>query len=228
MARVPYFAGLWVYRALVQLVNTVFQGGNKGASIIPVPEERMDKRDQLVLQALSAVSEVKAKADAALVSPVTPSHVKSTPELWLKIRKLLFGVLDGSNLDQFGVEKTENGWPVMYQVAAVFNDPSRTNSIRNPDDVSSEELVHLSWENHVEFANFASKFVAKRLELDAQNQESLANLVRLNEEQANRQDRLSALQKRLEEIQPPADDANGESEELEQQTEKVAEEEVVK
>lgn len=205
MARVPYFAGLWIYRGLVQIVNTVFQGGNKGSSIIPIPEEKMDKRDQLVLQALSEVSEVKAKADAALVSPVTPSHVKSSPELWSKIRKLLFGVLDGSNLDQFGVERTENGWPVMYQVASVFNDPSRTYGIRNPEDVSSEDLIEVSWEDQAQFTEFAEKFAAKRAALDTENQSDLANLVGLNTDLEATQARLATLQSRLEEILPPSE-----------------------
>jgi hypothetical protein len=202
LIRAPYFALRWVYKGLVQIANAVFQGGDRGASIIPVPEEKMDKRDQLVLAKLASVTETKMKADAALASPVTPSHVKSTPELWSKVRKLIFGMLDGSNLETFGVPKSENGWPVIYRVSSIFNDPSKRTQILNPETLSPEAPLELSWEELARYPELQKAFTGKRASVDGENLKSLTKLVKLNEDVEAKKLRLTALKDHLEEIQP--------------------------
>lgn len=202
LTRVPYFGILWIYKGFVNIVNAVFQGGNRGASIIPVPEERMDKRDQIVLAKLASVTETKAKADAALVSPVTPSHVKSSPELWSRVRKLIFGMLDGSNQSQFGIERSENGWPVIYRVASLFNDPSKRTPVLNPETLDVEEPIELSWEELSKYPDLQKSFSEKRSSIDVENQTSLAKLVTLNDNLQARKLRLDALKAHLDEIQP--------------------------
>jgi hypothetical protein len=202
LIRVPYFALRWIYKGLVQIANSVFQGGNRGASIIPVPEEKMDKRDQLVLAKLASVTETKMKADAALASPVTPSHVKSSPELWSKVRKLIFGMLDGSNLETFGVPKSENGWPVIYRVSSIFNDPSKRTQILNPETLSPEEPLELSWEELAKYPELQKAFTDKRAAVDGENLKSLTKLVKLNDDVAAKKLRLTALKDHLEVIQP--------------------------
>jgi hypothetical protein len=222
LTRVPYFAVRWIYKGFVNVVNSVFQGGNRGASIIPVPEERMDKRDQVVLDKLSSVTETKAKADAALVSPVTPSHVKSTPELWSRMRKLIFGMLDGSNLDQFGVQKTENGWPVIYRVASVFNDPSKKTQILNPELLDAEQPLELTWEELSQYPDLLKSFSEKRSSIDGESQKELAKLVKLNEELNLKSARLDALKAHLEEIQPPKSSETDPSETEDEKSEEVS------
>lgn len=222
LTRVPYFAVRWIYKGFVNIVNSVFQGGNRGASIIPVPEERMDKRDQVVLDKLASVTETKAKADAALVSPVTPSHVKSTPELWSRMRKLIFGMLDGSNLDQFGVQKTENGWPVIYRVASVFNDPSKKTQILNPELLDAEKPLELTWEELSQYPDLLKSFSEKRSSIDGESQKELAKLVKLNEELNLKSARLDALKAHLEEIQPPKSSETDPSETEDEKSEEVS------
>ena len=208
LTRVPYFAVRWIYKGFVQIVNSVFQGGNKGASIIPVPEERMDKRDQVVLEKLASVTETKAKADAAIVSPVTPSHVKSSPELWARVRKLIFGMLDGSNLDQFGVPRSDNGWPVIYRVAALFNDPSKRTPILNPETLDAEVPIELSWEELSKYPDLQKAFSDKRSSVDGENQLSLGQLVTMNVTLDSKKLRLEALKAQLELIQPSEEIVN--------------------
>jgi hypothetical protein len=222
LTRVPYFAVRWIYKGFVNIVNSVFQGGNRGASIIPVPEERMDKRDQVVLAKLASVTETKAKADAALVSPVTPSRVKSTPELWSRMRKLIFGMLDGSNLDQFGVQKTENGWPVIYRVASVFNDPSKKTQILNPELLDAEKPLELTWEELSQYPDLLKSFSEKRSSIDGESQKELAKLVKLNEELNLKSARLDALKAHLEEIQPPKSSETDPSETEDEKSEEVS------
>jgi hypothetical protein len=201
LTRAPYFAVRWLYVGVVKVINAVFQGGSRGSSIIPVPEDRMDKRDQLLLERLKSVAETKAKADAALVSPVTPSHVRSTPELWANIRKLIFGMLDGSNLQQFGVTRTDNGWPVIYRVSSVFVDPSKKTPILNPESLSPESPLELTWEDLSKYSEFQNAFATKRFTVDSENQASLQKLVALNESRETKQARLQALQDHLADLE---------------------------
>jgi hypothetical protein len=141
--KIPYFALLWIWRRVVRAVNKVFQGGDKGASTIPEPEEKMDRRDLVLQQQRDQVFEIKTKADQALQSPVTPSQIRSTPELWSNVRKLIFGMLDGSNLQNFGFKKSDNGWPIFYKVSSLFNDPGRELQIPDPSDQS--KVVTIGW-----------------------------------------------------------------------------------
>lgn len=203
MTRVPYFAMRWIYKGFVQIVNAIFQGGNKGAAVIPVPEDRMDKRDQLVLAALASVKETKEKADAALVSPVSPSHLKSTPELWSQIRKIIFGMLDGSNLNQFGVEKQENGWPIIYSVQSVFNDPSQKTLLLDPEKLSEGEPLSLAWEDLVKYPELQAAYNARKAGLETENQKILQGLIELKKDQEAKSARLEALQERLAELEEP-------------------------
>jgi hypothetical protein len=141
--RIPYFAWLWVWRRVVRAVNKVFQGGDKGASLIPEPEEKMDRRDLVLQYQRDQVFEIKTKADQALQSPVTPSQIRSTPELWSNVRKLIFGMLDGSNLQNFGFKRGDNGWPIFYRVASIFNDPGR--ELQIPDPADEAKMINIGW-----------------------------------------------------------------------------------
>jgi hypothetical protein len=203
LLRVPYFAMLWLYRAIVKSLNSIFQGGTRGASAISVPEERMDKRDQILLEELASVQETKTKADAALVSPITPSHLRSSPDLWNKLRRIVFGMLDGSNLEQFDAPRTDKGWQIFYKVAAVFNDPSEKLSVMNPES-DDEKQMDLDWNAVARVPEINGQFHAKTRALELENQKSLEQLVAIRQDLDAKDLRISALKSRLEELQPKA------------------------
>jgi hypothetical protein len=103
----------------------------------------MDRRDLVLQYQRDQVFEIKTKADQALQSPVTPSQIRSTPELWSNVRKLIFGMLDGSNLQNFGFKKGDNGWPIFYRVSSIFNDPGR--ELQIPDPADESKMVNIGW-----------------------------------------------------------------------------------
>jgi len=167
----------------------------------------------MLLEKLASVQDTKAKADAALVSPVTPSKVRSTPELWNKIRRLVFGMLDGSNLEQFGVTRSENGWPIFYKVSAVFNDPSQKLSVINPES-DNEEQMDLDWNAVARVPELTRQFQAKTRNLETQNENTLEQLVAIRQEVDAKNLRISALKSRLEELQPKSQNEEVEEEVL--------------
>jgi hypothetical protein len=143
LLRIPFYAGLWFWKKFVDGLNAIFQAGGKGAAEVVGPEEHLDPRDLSIIKKYDQVAESKKKADEALNSPVRNSPVRSTPELWEKIRKLVFGFLDGSNLSLFGIKKQENGWPIFYRVSSMFSDPADT--LQVPDPVDRSKKLSLKW-----------------------------------------------------------------------------------
>jgi hypothetical protein len=138
------------------------------------------------------------------------------------MRKLIFGMLDGSNLDQFGVQKTENGWPVIYRVASVFNDPSKKTQILNPELLDAEKPLELTWEELSQYPDLLKSFSDKRSSIDGESQKELAKLVKLNEELISKSARLDALKAHLEEIQPPKSSETEPSETEDEKSEEVS------
>jgi len=176
--RIPMYAAIWIWRRVVRATNKVFQGGDKGASMIPEPEEKLDARDVILNQQWSQVSESKEKADQALVSPITLSKVRSTPELWSNLRKLIFGMLDGSNLQNFGFTRADNGWPIFYKVSSVFNDPGKRLEVPDPEDDS--KTIAVSWRGLVEATNAQTQTFQKIQLIGSEISTGLSEIVALN------------------------------------------------
>lgn len=143
LLRIPYHAWFWFIAKMATLLNNLFQGGNKGSAEVTAPQERVDSKDLLLLAKYDEVFVVKQQADEALVSPVGRGKLRSTPALWANLRKMIFGLVDGSNLDQFGIKRAENGWPVFYRITSVFNDPAEKVTFSNP--ARDEGKVVLGW-----------------------------------------------------------------------------------
>ncbi len=174
LLRIPLFAWLWVLNKIANLFNQLFQRGDKGAAQVSAPEEHADPLDKELLSKFDEVFEVKRLADQALVSPVGRSSLRSTPGLWERIRKLVFGFMDGSNLSQFGVMKSENGWPVFYRVTSSFPDPS--DKIKPElEEFSSER--EFGWGSTVEAQEYVAELLQKQASSKSEMQEHLAKLV---------------------------------------------------
>lgn len=196
LARVPYFAGIWLWRKFVRLLNNIFQAGNKGAEFIREPEERLDRMDLTVSQEYKAVTTTKEQADNALHSPVTPSLVRTTPDLWSKIRTMLFGILDGSNLEQFGFQKEENKLPIFYRVSSLFNDPSAALEIVDPKDDKAK--LSLDWAAAGRADELVAEFETKATRVSQQLEKLEANAQPLKTNVAAIEKKIALLEEHLE------------------------------
>jgi hypothetical protein len=110
-------------------------------------------------------------------------------------------MLDGSNLEQFGVTKSDNGWPIFYKVAAVFNDPSQKLSVMNPESADAEQM-DLDWNAVARVPEINGQFHARTRTLELENQKTLEQLVSIRREIDTKTLRISALKSRLDELQP--------------------------
>ena len=142
LSSIPMHMGKWVHRRAAKALNVLLHGGDDtGYASVKLPEEHFDPRDRVVIENRERILVEKEKADLALVSPVTPSEVRSTPALWTNIRDLVFGMLDASNLDRLGYPESENGWPIFYRVSDLFADPATKIQVEAAD----HEPIELSW-----------------------------------------------------------------------------------
>jgi hypothetical protein len=120
-------------------------------------------------------------------------------------------MLDGSNLEQFGVTKSDNGWPIFYKVSAVFNDPSQKLSVMNPESDDAEQM-DLDWNAVARVPEINGQFHAKTRTLEIENEKTLEQLVAIRQDIDFKNLRISALKSRLDELQPKS-----ESEEVEEE-----------
>jgi len=180
LIRVPYFAWLWVWSRFIRGLNVLFQGGGRGAAKVVGPENTLDPRDTSIIRRYESVTEAKKKADEALVSPVGKSPLRSTPELWGKIRRLVFGFLDGSNLHEFGIAREDNGWPIFYRVSSMFSDPAETLQIKDPAD--PKKTVDLRWMDLEQADAVRQDLLGQVTRTQHAMSSTLDNLVRANRE----------------------------------------------
>ena len=200
LIKIPYFAGIWIARRFIRMLNTIFQGGDKGSTLIKEPEERFDVLDRNIKSTYADVLKTKDAADAAIASPVTPSFVKSTPELWQKLRSMLFGILDGSNIESFGFPQKEGRVPIFHRVSTLFSDPAETIEIANPENPT--ETLNIGWADFEDVQRLTESLQANNSTLSVQLEEELKLIVELEDQLDSQTRRLSALKDRLEEIAP--------------------------
>lgn len=181
----------WFRRQATELFNNLFQGGGRGSAVVGVEENYFDPRDRILETKYQDVFAKKEEAERALVSPVGQTTLKSTPELWEQIRKLIFSMLDGSNQHLFGIEKSENGNPVFYDLTRVFADPSEELIFEGSDSGSSKTL---KWNSFQEWKNLRSE-VEKRIE------ESTSKIEQLLGEIVDVEKSTEALQNRKSELE---------------------------
>jgi hypothetical protein len=213
LIRIPYFAGVWLWRRFVRILNAIFQGGGKGAAFTKEPVERLDARDVAVKREYENVLETKSNADKALVSPVTPSPVRSTPELWQKLRRMLFAILDGSQRpgDEFGFPRDSNNRvPVFNQVSSVFPDPRAK---REYPDVEQDKTKSLGWSEISDSAELQASLSKKIEELSTavQTKQSLSGDHNLKAEVLSK--KIQAIKDHLISLEPVQLDSSEISEE---------------
>lgn len=173
--RIPFYTGLWFWKKTVVILNSVFQGGGRGAAEVVGPGDKLDPLDESVMKKFEQVAGSLQKAREALHSPVSNSPVRSTPELWERIRKLVFGFLDGSNLHLFGVKRADNGWPIFYRVSSMFSDPAEVLTVPDPIDRTKE--LALNWMDLAQASELQNALAAQVTKMQQAMSGSLSKVV---------------------------------------------------
>lgn len=194
----PRHMGRWFRTKTARLLNILLHGGDDtGYASVRTPEEYVDPADTAIMANRADIVTEKGRADMTLRSPVTPSDVRSTPELWGNIRDIVFGMLDGSNLDRFGFVRSENGWPIFYRVSDLFADPATRIRV-DPGDPGSQEL---SWSRSTEALGLMRDISAGTVGLQHQLDSSLRQVVEGSAHIDEANERIAELEAYLESLQ---------------------------
>jgi hypothetical protein len=143
---IPWWMYVFFRRIIGKRMNVAFQG-EKGLAEVGISQtDPLDLRDRQLLERILEIRSQTENATNALKLNEITVQSTATPKLWSSIRKLVFGMLDGSNLEEFGITEVENRVPVFARTNQVIADPAISIDIpillrRNPEEKK------LSWEN---------------------------------------------------------------------------------
>ena len=132
-------------------------------------------RDQRLAYKLASIKEQAQTARSAMSRTEVQRTGKGTPKLWSGIRRLLFGMLDGSDLSEFGIKESEGLVPVFSNTSQVISDPG--NSFKIPVDFRQDlKIVEISWSNIDQVEPLIALSGNKRNSLQARQQELSSQL----------------------------------------------------
>ena len=126
---IPWWIWIFIRRGIGRKLTATFQG-NEGLAQVGISQtDPMDSRDRILANRLVEIIKVQESARNVLTAPLRRNSVKTTPRLWSSIRRLVFGMLDGSDLKEFGIEPKEGRVPVFARTGQIIANTSETLTI---------------------------------------------------------------------------------------------------
>lgn len=143
---IPWWMWIWVRRLMGRKLTRTFQGEEGKATVGISQDDAMDARDNLLIKELEKLVQVESAAKKALVTPFLKQVTKSSVNLWKDIRRLVFGMLDGSDLSKFDLLPQDNRVPIFSRVSQVIQNPQDKYLIS--DEIKAEVGIDsINWEN---------------------------------------------------------------------------------
>ena len=154
MFSIPRWNWIAFRRRLGRKMTKEFHGQDGVADVGIDQDDALDRRDQILLRVLEQANKDESEAKSALAASSVRNdgqHVTASSKLWSGIRRIIFGLLDGSSLEEYGIT-TENGpLPVFAGVRSVMQDP--TDNWSAPQTFKKDAAVNsLKWNQTQSFA----------------------------------------------------------------------------
>lgn len=126
---IPWWIWVFIRRAIGRKLTATFQGNEGLAQVGISQKDPMDSRDRILANRLVEIIRIQESARNVLNAPLRRNSAKTSPRLWASIRRLVFGMLDGSDLKEFGIEPKEGRVPVFARTGQIISNPSETLAI---------------------------------------------------------------------------------------------------
>jgi hypothetical protein len=147
LGSVPRWAYLAIRRKLGRKMTKSLHGADGLAQIGVDQEDALDRRDRQLILALQQTNLEAQNARRAMSAPYSKrgdGQIPASVSLWGGIRRIFFGLLDGSRLDDFGISQENGPLPVFSGLNAVVQDPD--DELRFPINAEPNgEEVLLRW-----------------------------------------------------------------------------------
>lgn len=178
---IPWWIYVWFRRLIGRRLTQTFQTDQGLAEVGISQKDPMDMRDQRLAYKLTSIKEQAQSAKSAMSRTDVQRSGKGTPKLWSGIRRLLFGMLDGSDLSEFGINESEGLVPVFSSTSQVITDPG--GSFKIPAEYQKElKITEISWSNIDQVQPLIALSGDRLNLLQARQQELISQLENVNKD----------------------------------------------
>jgi hypothetical protein len=190
---------IWFRRLIGRKLTRTFQGEEGRATVGISQDDAMDSRDKLLLKELETLVQAESAAKKVLITPFLKQLTKSSVNLWRDIRRLVFGMLDGSDLTRFELIAQDNRVPVFARVSQVIQNP--LDKFEVSDEIRSETGINsISWENLEESESILAASTNKLSEIKSKIDVNLTKTVEIDSKIAEFQSKLASYSPEVPEV----------------------------
>ena len=143
---IPWWIWVFIRRRVGAKLTQTFQGSEGLATVGIDPNDPMDLRDRTLALKLASTKELSTEAKKSMSATGGARSGRSTPKLWSSIRRIVFGMLDGSDLTEFGITENDGRVPVFAKTSQIIFDPS--DAFQIPSEYQKElGTKAVTWDN---------------------------------------------------------------------------------
>ena len=180
---IPWWIWVWIRKSVGRSLTRTFQGSEGIAEIGIDQNEPLDRRDRELALKLLEIKQATTEAKKALKAPMQRRSAKSTPKLWSNIRRLVFAMMDGSDVQDIvdmGLDSKQSS-PVFARTGQIIQDPSEKFSFE--EEFAKEIGVEqISWKNLDTTDSIVEKYERKIEALKQEMSSTLDELVTVESE----------------------------------------------
>lgn len=163
----PKWCWIWIRRKIGKKLQDSLVGPDGDILVGIDQDDAEDIRDRQLFNQMQTISSNINEAEKALVKPFRRTSTASRPSLWADIRQLVYGFLEGGDLQKFGIKDVNGSFPIFSKVSDVIQDPKEIWTIGEKLATLSEIKV-IDWtniDNAPELLDLHSKHLAERNDL---------------------------------------------------------------
>ncbi len=172
---VPWWMYIWFRRLIGRKLTKTFHADEGLAEVGISQTDPMDLRDRNLAAKLSSIKTRAAEAKREMNSPLSQRGNRGSAKLWSSIRRIVFGMMDGSDLTDFGIEEVDGRVPIFSRTSQIVADPSQVFAIpkRFATELGESEI---SWGNLERAEEFISVTQAKISELTSEKLNAISRI----------------------------------------------------
>lgn len=142
----PKWCWIWLRRRIGKKLQDSLVGPDGGVLVGIDQDDAEDIRDRQLFGQMETISSNVKEAQKALVTPFRKTSTASRPSLWSDMRQLVYGFLEGGDLKKFGINDSDNKYPIFSKVADVIQDPLEYWEV-GPEIAALSDVKIINWTN---------------------------------------------------------------------------------
>lgn len=175
----PKWCWIWLRRRIGKKIQDSLVGPDGGLLVGIDQDDAEDVRDRHLFGQMETISNNVKEAQKALVTPFRRTSTTSRPSLWSDLRQLVYGFLEGGDLNKFGIKESNGKFPMFSKVSDVIQDPQEIWQIGTELQGLSEIKV-VGWANIDKAPELVAIHAAHVAERQRELDEKLNRLVEID------------------------------------------------